>query len=146
MQLWSHIWDLFASFLALANAALKPWKDEETAFFQLIGVDQKITTYGQLDRFNCQKQTGAAGWNYPIRDLHKLGITSEDTELVLKNDKSEVTACRVSLSDSWNLSCAQCDYNNRKTRTNFRCVFLCKLRVLSLTDRQFSYDLLQIKQ
>ena len=92
-----------ASKLALLNSSLKPWKDEETAFFHLIGVDQKITTYGQMDKFNCQKQNGAAGWNYNIRDLHKLGVmnvTLDDTELVLKNDKSKISACRISLSDS----------------------------------------------
>lgn len=92
-----------ASKLALLNSKLKSWKDEETAFFHLIGVDQQITTYGQLDEYNCQKQTGAAGWNYNIRDLHKLGVmnvTLEDRELVLKNEQSNISACRISLSDS----------------------------------------------
>ncbi len=79
------------------------WKKEETAFFDMINVDQKITTYGQLREYNCQHLTRANGWNYSLDDLKKLGvnnITMEDDDFVLSDDMNKLTSCRIKLSKS----------------------------------------------
>jgi hypothetical protein len=76
------------------------WKKEETEFFDMINVDQKITTYGQLAQYNCQNLTGANGWNYSQYDLNKMGvnnITMDDDDFVLFDSENKLTSCRVSL-------------------------------------------------
>jgi hypothetical protein len=81
----------------------KLWKNEETAFFDMINVDQKITTYGQLSKFNCQNLTRANGWNYSLYDLQKMGvdnITMDDDDFGMSDSKNQLTSCRVKLSES----------------------------------------------
>lgn len=47
----------------------------ETRFFQRIGVDQRITTLGQLyERELLQGEGNYTGWDYSLEDLAKLGI------------------------------------------------------------------------
>jgi len=47
---------------------------KETAFFGVIGVDQRITTYGQTNEASCQKSQNTDGWYYSITDLERMGI------------------------------------------------------------------------
>lgn len=47
---------------------------KETAFFGVIGVDQKITTYGQTIKNSCQIKEKTDGWHYSIEDLNRMGI------------------------------------------------------------------------
>jgi hypothetical protein len=79
------------------------WEKEETAFFDMIDVDQKITTYGQLSENNCQNLTRANGWNYSVNDLKNMGvnnITMEDDDFVLSDSMNKLTSCRIKLSKS----------------------------------------------
>lgn len=48
--------------------------EKETAFFQTIGVQQQITTYGQQDHYLSFAKQGYSGWYYPIESLEKLGV------------------------------------------------------------------------
>jgi hypothetical protein len=91
-----------ASKEAYYSSGREPWKEEETTFFEKVGVDQRITTYGQISKLNCQNSTGASGWNYSLIDLKKLGVANliiDDGELALRTDDIKTTACRVTLGD-----------------------------------------------
>ncbi|WP_082038311.1 hypothetical protein [Vibrio jasicida] len=47
---------------------------KETAFFGYVGVDQKITTYGQTIQNSCQAKQKTDGWYYTLKDLRRMGI------------------------------------------------------------------------
>lgn len=47
---------------------------KETAFFGIVGVDQKITTYGQTIENSCQLEQKTDGWYYSVEDLYRMGI------------------------------------------------------------------------
>ncbi|EPR4992260.1 hypothetical protein ACU6DI_001267 [Vibrio navarrensis] len=47
---------------------------KETAFFDLVGVDQDITVYGQTIPNNCQFSQKTQGWIYSLSDMRAMGI------------------------------------------------------------------------
>lgn len=46
----------------------------EKEFFELTGVQQRITTLGQDDKYSSFYDGSYAGWYYSIEDLKKLGV------------------------------------------------------------------------
>ncbi len=47
----------------------------ETAFYEKIGVDQRITVYGQEEKFlEKAAEIGAFGWTYDVQTLHTMGL------------------------------------------------------------------------
>lgn len=75
---------------------VKLLRKKESAYFSYVGVDPKITTYGQIIKNSCQANEKTDGWYYSIDDLHSMGIkniTSNDshflTEIVYKAEVSE---------------------------------------------------------
>ncbi len=72
----------------------------EQAFYNTIGVDPQIATYGQTKTESCQKQRFAEGWFYSVEDMNKMGIkdiTIEGGELVTKveYEGEEIIACQM---------------------------------------------------
>ncbi len=62
----------------------------ETEFYKKIGVDQKITVYGQEERFlEKAMEIGAFGWTYDIATLKEMGL--ENIEFVDKEWTPNVT-------------------------------------------------------
>ncbi|MFS1492398.1 hypothetical protein BCT96_004560 [Vibrio splendidus] len=55
-------------------AYLNRLRIKETAFFGYVGVDQKITSYGQIIKNSCQIKQKTDGWYYSIEDLRRMGI------------------------------------------------------------------------
>jgi hypothetical protein len=53
---------------------LEEWLQKETEFFHTIGIDQKITVYGQQKKSNCQESEGTMGWSYSLDDLESMGL------------------------------------------------------------------------
>ncbi|WP_217877010.1 hypothetical protein [Pseudoalteromonas shioyasakiensis] len=53
----------------LAQAAIR-----EQTFFKKIGVNQRITTYGQDHKYADLEQQNFGGWYYPKESLNKLGV------------------------------------------------------------------------
>lgn len=53
---------------------------KEAAFFDAIQVDQKITTYGQVNRNRCQAGKTTDGWYYSQEDLKKMGVDSVEIQ------------------------------------------------------------------
>ncbi|EGA70333.1 hypothetical protein VISI1226_22225 [Vibrio sinaloensis DSM 21326] len=47
---------------------------KEKVFFNYVGVDQEITSYGQTLENNCQTLQKTDGWYYSTEDLHRMGI------------------------------------------------------------------------
>jgi len=54
---------------------LDAWRTRETSFFKTIGVNQSITTYGQIAPHVVRPQN-TAGWDFSVEDMTKLGITN----------------------------------------------------------------------
>lgn len=52
---------------------IKPLIKRETLYFKKIGVQQKITTYGQQDKFH-QYGDHYEGWTFSLRALNQLGV------------------------------------------------------------------------
>ncbi|WP_240432766.1 hypothetical protein [Vibrio halioticoli] len=63
-------------------------REKETRFFNAVGVDQKITTYGQTTKNSCQLAQKTDGWYYSVEDLKRMGIKN----ITIKGDglKSEI--------------------------------------------------------
>lgn len=61
------------TFLAQRNS-------EEAAYFTNIGVQQKLTTLGQQERYQAliKRVPGTVGWTYSKKDFNRLGVTSID--------------------------------------------------------------------
>ncbi|WP_226664721.1 hypothetical protein [Microbulbifer aggregans] len=82
---------------------LDEWLKMETQFFQRINVDQKITIYGQQEQYNCQKNSGTAGWTYGSKDLEKMGLkntTFANSDPDFSSPESRELVCLVALSES----------------------------------------------
>lgn len=56
----------------VTEAYVENWQARERAFFEQVGVDYRITTYGESVRFGWF--TRYDGWDYSIADLEKLGV------------------------------------------------------------------------
>jgi hypothetical protein len=56
--------------------------EQERAFFAKVGVDQRITTLGQLPTYEQQfpPASGYVGWDYSIEDLARLGLREIEVE------------------------------------------------------------------
>lgn len=54
--------------------AAAPQAEEEARFFDLIGVQQRITTLGQLPAHAHVQTEQSVGWTYSIADFGKLGV------------------------------------------------------------------------
>ncbi|WED22396.1 hypothetical protein L3Q72_03045 [Vibrio sp. JC009] len=71
---------------------------KETAFFEMVGVDQDITNYGHLRSDSCQKQEQTAGWFYSLNDLDHMGIKnieiqSGELSTKIKYNSDDITSC-----------------------------------------------------
>lgn len=60
-----------------ALAHFRAWRDREDLFFKTIGINGKITTYGQSKHFNrfWSGYWGRAGFDYSVEDMKKFGIS-----------------------------------------------------------------------
>jgi hypothetical protein len=73
----------------------------ENIFFETVGVDQKITTLGQAERYSSfDKTKHYVGWYYLIEDLEKLGVknvhvTNPPWTLKQLSDQKKVFLVRV---------------------------------------------------
>ena len=72
----------------------------EQAFYNSIGVDKQIATYGQTETESCSKQRYSEGWFYSIDDMNRMGIKDiiiEGGELVTKieYEGEEIIACQM---------------------------------------------------
>jgi hypothetical protein len=54
-------------------AFMNDWRTREDLFFKMIGVNQSSTTYGQTAP-HVVRPKGAAGWDFSIEDMSRLGI------------------------------------------------------------------------
>lgn len=54
--------------------AVAPQAEEERRFFELIGVQQRLTTLGQSPRHAHARTEKSVGWTYSIADFAKLGV------------------------------------------------------------------------
>lgn len=63
-----------------AMAAIKkmfaPQLELETKYFQMIGVQQRITTLGQSEKSKKSAPKDAEGWTYSAKDFAKLGVSN----------------------------------------------------------------------
>lgn len=60
------------AFWAKFREDTRPMVEREAAFFQRIGVDRAITTYGQASRFD---HTAGNGWTYTREGFARFGVT-----------------------------------------------------------------------
>lgn len=77
---------------------LEYMRTKETMFFKTIGVDQKITTYGQDEAKQCQSNSRFNGWFYSLSDLKHMGlkdISLEDKEFSAKGSLGKLNACQL---------------------------------------------------
>jgi hypothetical protein len=77
---------------------LEHMRAKETMFFKIIGVDQKITTYGQDETKQCQSDSRFNGWFYSLSDLKHMGlkeISLEDNEFSAKDSHEKLNACQL---------------------------------------------------
>lgn len=63
------------AFWAKFREDTRPMVEREAAFFQRIGVDRAITTYGQASRF---EHTAGNGWTYTREGFARFGVTGID--------------------------------------------------------------------
>jgi len=47
---------------------------EEAAYFKLIGVQQRLTTFGQVPGLAHLMSEKSIGWTYSVADFDKLGV------------------------------------------------------------------------
>ncbi|PFG56465.1 hypothetical protein ATG66_2799 [Vibrio sp. ES.051] len=78
-------------------AYLNRLRVKETVFFNYVGVDQKITTYGQTVSNSCQVEKNTSGWYYSVEDLRTMGIKDITikgagllTEIDYKNNGAQI--------------------------------------------------------
>jgi len=72
----------------------------ETEFFETVGVDQRITTFGQQPEYACAGGRGHVGWYYSISDLASLGVDRIQVrggEWRPKTQTADFNICRVDL-------------------------------------------------
>ncbi|WP_045412638.1 S49 family peptidase domain-containing protein [Vibrio owensii] len=77
-------------------------RQKETDFFNYVGVDQKITTYGQIIKNSCQMKEKTDGWYYSIDDIKKMGIKNikiNDSKLLekLEYNNKTLTSCLLDI-------------------------------------------------
>lgn len=60
----------------LVRKSLAPQLEREVQFFQAIGVQQRITTLGQAEKYMKAAPDSAVGWTYSLEDFAKLGVTN----------------------------------------------------------------------
>lgn len=60
----------------LVKQALAPQLEHEARFFRAIGVQQKITTLGQADKYRKSVPENALAWTYSLEDFAKLGVSN----------------------------------------------------------------------
>lgn len=69
---------------------------KEKTFFGSIGVDRRITTFGQTQANTCRTKKSQDGWVYRLSDLEKMGITNvvlEDGEFVVRHEPYQIYLC-----------------------------------------------------
>jgi len=89
-----------AKLRAIAMDSLGELIGMETEFFELINVNQRITTLGQQRGFACDRGEGYSGWYYSIADMAALGVDGvtvigEEWRPVIRSP--EFKLCRVDL-------------------------------------------------
>ena len=73
-------------------------RKKETEFFEYIGVDPEITTYGQTEDASCQRNSESAGWFYGLSDLKHMGVGDiqlEDGHFNMRSDLFDITVCEM---------------------------------------------------
>lgn len=65
-----------AEFDQLLKKAIAPQLEREVKFFQSIGVQQRITTLGQDEKYAKSAPESSVGWTYALEDFAKLGVTN----------------------------------------------------------------------
>ncbi|WP_342118320.1 hypothetical protein [Pseudoduganella sp. OTU4001] len=60
----------------LTRKAIAPQLEREVQFFETIGVQQRITTLGQADRYMKAAPDNAVAWYYGVEDFARLGVTN----------------------------------------------------------------------
>lgn len=55
---------------------IAPRVEQEAKYFEAIGVQQRITTLGQEEKYMEAAPKGAMGWYYDIEDFAKLGVSN----------------------------------------------------------------------
>lgn len=77
-------------------------KAREVAFFEKIGVDQRITVLGQKPEFACGDQETYSGWFYSVEDMKRLGVKNIE---ILGEDwapeapSPDIKVCMVTISN-----------------------------------------------
>ncbi|GAD80154.1 hypothetical protein [Vibrio ezurae] len=71
-ELWAH--SIPKSSRAVFMDYIAMLREKETRFFDTVGVDQNITTYGQTTKNSCQLAQKTDGWYYSVEDLKRMGI------------------------------------------------------------------------
>jgi ATP-dependent protease ClpP protease subunit len=61
--------------LQMIKKMFAPQLEQETNYFAMIGVQQRITTLGQSEKARKAAPKDAEGWTYSIKDFAKLGVT-----------------------------------------------------------------------
>lgn len=77
---------------------LEYMRTKETMFFKTVGVDHKITTYGQDEAKQCQSNSRFNGWFYSLSDLKHMGlkdISLEDKKFSAKDSHGKLIACQL---------------------------------------------------
>lgn len=78
---WQKEWDIDAEHKAVTEKYLQNMRQQETAFYTLIGVDNALTVYGQ-DRVTLWDQLASlfgkntAGYDYSLEDMARFGVTN----------------------------------------------------------------------
>lgn len=61
--------------MEMLKAMLAPSVEREKKYFEMIGVQQRITTLGQEEKYKSAAPEGVVGWYYSEEDLAKLGVS-----------------------------------------------------------------------
>ena len=75
-------------------------KAKEAAFFNKIGVDQRITVMGQKTEFACGDEEFYNGWFYSVEDMNRLGVKNIEIlgeQWTPKAPSPDIKVCRVSI-------------------------------------------------
>lgn len=64
------------SVMEIIRKAIAPQLEREAKYFEAIGVQQRITTLGQDEKYKKAAPEGVVGWYYDIEDFAKLGVSN----------------------------------------------------------------------
>lgn len=108
---WQKDWDISAEYQAVFDSYLNNMRQQETAFYARIGVDNALTVYGQeyfsfWDALKSLFGKSPVGFDYALDDLARFGITNIvllDNEWNWRKYRTENQHLvkRVSLSDDY---------------------------------------------